>query len=75
MRDRNMQVRFCLKMVLKFWDLRNFAVKTSFYEIHAIYGPIWKQADFVLEKKRVPSVRTDSKKPVCHDWPCIYCVA
>ena len=46
-----MQVRFCLKMVLKFWDLRKFAVKTSFYEIHAIYGPIWKQADFVLEKK------------------------
>ena len=42
---RNMQVGFCLKMVLKSSDLRNFAVKTSFY------GPIWKQADFVLEKK------------------------
>ena len=34
--DRNMQVRFFLKVVLKFWDLRNFAVKNGFYEMHAV---------------------------------------
>ena len=33
---KNMQVRFRSKMVLKAWDLRNFAVKTSFYERHAM---------------------------------------
>ena len=37
LRDKNMQVRFCLKMVLKFRDLRNFAVTNSFYEIHAVH--------------------------------------
>ena len=34
--DRNTQVRFCLKVVLKFWDLRNFASTTSFYEMHTV---------------------------------------
>ena len=53
LRDRNIQVRFCLKMVLKSWDLRNFAVKTSFYEMYAVRHP-WsnlKTCWFVFGKK------------------------
>ena len=33
-RDRNMKVRFFWKVVLKFWDLRNLASATSFYELY-----------------------------------------
>ena len=33
--DRNIQVRFCLKVVLEFWDLRKFADTFSFYEMHS----------------------------------------
>jgi hypothetical protein len=36
LRDDNLQVRFCLKMVLKFRDLRNFAITNRFYEMHAV---------------------------------------
>ena len=36
LRDRNVQVRFFWKVVLKFWDLRNFTSATSFYEIYAV---------------------------------------
>ena len=36
MTDRNMQSRYFLKMVLKFWDLRNFASTTSFHEMHIV---------------------------------------
>ena len=33
---RNMQVRFFWKVVLKSWDLRNFATATSFHEIYTV---------------------------------------
>ena len=36
LRHRNTQVKLCLKMVLKFQDLRNFAITNSFYEMHAM---------------------------------------
>ena len=35
--DRNMQVRFFLKVVLKSRDLRNFASTTSFYEMYTVH--------------------------------------
>ena len=33
---KNMQVRFCLKVILKSWDLRNFAITASFHEMHTL---------------------------------------
>ena len=39
LRHRNTQVKFCLKMVLKFLDLNNFAITNSFYEMHAVHHP------------------------------------
>ena len=33
----NMKVRFCLKMVLKSLDLRNFTITNSFCETHAVH--------------------------------------
>ena len=57
-----MQVRFCLKMVLKSRDLRNFAITNSFYEMHAVVQFENKQTLF-LEKKslNVPAVKLFSK--------------
>ena len=36
MTGRNMQPRYFLKMVLKSWDLRNFASTNSFHEMHTV---------------------------------------
>ena len=36
LRDRNMQVRFFWKVVLKSWDLRNFGTTTSFHEMYTV---------------------------------------
>ena len=36
LRDRNVQVRFCLKVVLKLWDAGNFYTATCFYDIHTV---------------------------------------
>ena len=34
--ERNMQVRFDLKMILKFWDMDILIIRTSFHEMHRI---------------------------------------
>ena len=36
LRDRNVQVRFCFKKVLKSWDAGNFATVTCFYDMHTV---------------------------------------
>ena len=42
LRHRNTQVKFCLKMVLKFQDLRNLLLQTVIMKcmLSVIYGPI-----------------------------------
>ena len=34
--ERNVHVRSCLKLVLRFWDLRNFAITTGLHEMHIV---------------------------------------
>ena len=36
LRDRNVQVRFCLKVVLKSRDVGNFATATCFHNMHTM---------------------------------------
>ena len=77
---KNMQVRFRSKMVLKSWDLRNFAVKTSFYERHAMCD-LWSNLKtcrlcFLGKKSlNVPSVKLFSKNKfnVLGVFWCFFC--
>ena len=36
LRDRNLQVRFCLKVVLKSRDAGNFSTATCFHDMHTV---------------------------------------
>ena len=62
LRDRNMQVRFFWKVILKSWDLRNFASATSFCEIYTVRH-LWS------------NLKTCKKHFGKKDFECNYCKA